>query len=526
MSKRTHENPQESPKKRPVLFWLALPILISILLAIAKVSDLVSGPNDEEIASHVLPVLQPASDPAQSPPEEKLPGEDGVFKRPLWVTPKHMRMRSRPASKSAVPAQAKAETKSPKANSSAQQSASQAAAKKPKALAHRPKTNKYPKNIKKAPTDSPKSQAPLASGGGGLVIKEGGDAVTIGNGSGTPGGPGIQSELSWDSIPSSGPPMNGHLKVKITPPTAPGSKKRVKRNLVVLIDVSGSMGVSTERIATPVSLMMQGLNADDRAVVVAFSDRAMVFQSDTSMATYQRELPALTRARSTNLRVGLETAIKELKKGKQHGRVNQFVVLTDGLTHVGSKHYHRQTCVSICKEARVPVDVLGYGRNHDAKLLGKIARASGGKYTHVRDVGLLLESVLGDVLGLSGVSTRDNVLILKLAPGVQSNQAFILGRNGRKLGAVRVVNREVRIPLGDLREGEEIEVVLEVLLPRGEVGISEIAKARVEYQQADGQYEHTSESKIHIKYSESWETSKKNPRMKDVLFETQNASKK
>ena len=130
------------------------------------------------------------------------------------------------------------------------------------------------------------------------------------------------------------------------------------------------------------------------------------------------------------------------------------------------------------------------------------------------------------MLGLSGVQTRNNVLRISLAPGVKARNAYILGRNGENLGKVRVVNQQIALALGDFREGQELEIVLEVDLPKGEVGVSKIANAKLDYIKANGQAGTSRSAQVELEYKESWVKPSKNPAMKDVLFETQNAGKK
>jgi Mg-chelatase subunit ChlD len=332
----------------------------------------------------------------------------------------------------------------------------------------------------------------------------------------------VDSEISWNSLPASGPPMNGHLKFKIKPPLQEG-EKRIKRNLVVLIDVSGSMKVSLKGIATPVILMMDRLGADDRGVVVAFSDKAKVFPARTALSTYVRQLQPLTEARYTDLSVGLKKALSELAKGQHQGRVDQLIVLTDGLTGDGRALTHQQKCLQLSEKAGVPMTILGYGRKCNRSLLNQMAGRSGGEFTYVDDVSQLLESVMGDVIGLSGVISRNNRLVVTLISGLKVQNAYLLGRQGRQLGQVRVVNDRLEIPLGDFLEGQEFSVALEVVLPKGELGIMTVAEAEVHYDDVDGAPTVSSRSRVEIEYTDAGSVARRNPELKDILMETREA---
>lgn len=370
-----------------------------------------------------------------------------------------------------------------------------------------PQARRYPKARPK-PKSSPKPVAPKKVARVEQPAKRPHD----------PGDLNLGTGVSWDSLPSSGSTMNGYLTFEVGPGKAPAQKK-IKRNLVVLIDVSGSMRMPVERIATPVILLMEKLGSEDRGAVVAFSDRAIVFASNTTMAGYKRSLEPLARARSTNLLVGLRAALREIEKGKGSGRTDQLVLLTDGLTSGGGNHH--QQCAIACKEAGVAATVLGYGQSCNRSLLRSIADHSGGDFTYVYDVTQLLETVVGDVLGLSGIVTRNNRLVVRLKNGVRVTRAFLLGPGGRPLAEPRVIDGKLEIPLGDLREGETFQVALEVVLPSGEIGTLGLAEAQVLYDGPDGTPTSTSPTKVDLEYTDGGSRPRRNPKLGDLVPEIQ-----
>jgi len=328
-------------------------------------------------------------------------------------------------------------------------------------------------------------------------------------------------------LPAGGPKTNGHILLEIKP-AAVAKPNKVKRNLVVLLDVSGSMRLPVEEILTPVILLINRLGPDDRCAVVTFSDRAKAFAAETSMAAYKRDVTPLTTANRTDLLVGLETAVGELRKGRFQNRVDQLVVLTDGLT-LGPKGKrfkadHQRACLEVARQANIPITVFGYGSNCDRALLDQLA-GNKGKFIYTTSVNQLLDSVMGDVIGLSGVLTRNNNLVVTLTPGLQVNRAYLLGPNGQALGKLRVHNHKLEIPLGDLSEGESIRIALEAVLPKGQTGLVEIAQAQVQYTKPDGSKASTAPAKVELRYTESWERPQRNPALGKIVTEIQYVEK-
>ncbi len=378
----------------------------------------------------------------------------------------------------------------------------------------RPKARSYPK-AKPKPKDQPKveqSPRPVA-----MVRPDRRPAARKARGKELD----LDAGVSFESVPT-GKAMSGHIAFEIGPGSA--QSERTPKNLVVVLDVSGSMRLPVERIVTPVMLMMDRLQPADRAVVVAFSDRARVLPSSASMGTYRRLLESLIRASSTNLLVGLEAAQTELVRGRDSKRQDQLVVLTDGLTH-SSSHYHESHCLEVCQRMGLPITVLGYGENYNRSLLIAMADRTGGEFTYVYDVAELLEKVMGDVIGLSGVVTRNNRLVVTLHTDIKVARALVLGSRGRTIIRPEVNDNQLEIPLGDLREGETLQVVLEVVLPNGELGTLALAEAEVHYDKPTGERTTTAKSEVRVEYTESWTRPKRNRKMQDVTLDFQKAGR-
>ncbi len=289
------------------------------------------------------------------------------------------------------------------------------------------------------------------------------------------------------------------------------------------------MRLPIEDIVAPVILLMNRLTPQDKGAVVTFSDEAKAFHAATTMPAYKREVKPLTDAPRTDLLVGMEAAVKEIKKGRFQNREDQLVVLTDGLTSGPggrkTKAIHNQKLLELARASGIPITVFGYGGNCDQVLLTQLARVSDGQFTYTSNVSQLLESVMGDVIGLSGAITRDNVLVLELKTDLKVRQAYLLGPGGRPLGQTRLRGNKLEIPLGTLSEGETIRIALEVVLPSGEVGNLEIADAKIRYRNPEGKTQVTPTRPVNLQYTESHQAARRNRQTADVVPQIQQMSK-
>ncbi len=169
-----------------------------------------------------------------------------------------------------------------------------------------------------------------------------------------------------------------HGLLTVVPPSVDGGTRAVPRDLIVLLDTSGSM--SGEPLAQAVRVtaaLVATLRADDRLELIEFSSAPRRWQPSPVAADAQarREaiawLKALSASGGTEMRSGILEALDGVREGSQR----QVVVITDG--QIG---FESQVVAAICE--RLPVSsrlhTVGVGSGVNRSLTAPAARAGHG----------------------------------------------------------------------------------------------------------------------------------------------------
>ncbi|HYX92678.1 MAG TPA: VIT domain-containing protein, partial [Myxococcaceae bacterium] len=163
----------------------------------------------------------------------------------------------------------------------------------------------------------------------------------------------------------------------LVPPRREAALSPVPRDLIVLLDTSGSMdGRPLEQAKKVVAALVDSLGERDRLEMIEFSNRARRWKRDPIEATQtarqdaHRWLASLQAGGGTEMRTGLLEALEPLRPEAQR----QIVLVTDGL--IGSEHEVLQAIGEhLPPQSRVHVIGIGSAVNrslsHPAARLGR-----------------------------------------------------------------------------------------------------------------------------------------------------------
>lgn len=179
---------------------------------------------------------------------------------------------------------------------------------------------------------------------------------------------------------------DGFVLLSLTPP-APGDERPEPRDVVVVVDVSGSMaGRKIEQARTAVRGLLEGLGRDDRFRLVSFNNA--VHQLDTewlpargaSLAEATRWIDELRADGGTNIDGALDAAFG-VEPGRD--RLPVVVFLTDGLPTVGERDPDRITAEAEGRRGRYRVFAFGVGHDVNTRLLDRLSEATRGTTQYV-----------------------------------------------------------------------------------------------------------------------------------------------
>ncbi|MCA1959625.1 MAG: VWA domain-containing protein [Desulfomonile sp.] len=212
----------------------------------------------------------------------------------------------------------------------------------------------------------------------------------------------------------------GAFLAAIAPPLAPSGASGPDKDVVFLLDCSGSMGTENLRVArSAVKFCLERLGPDDRFNIVTVGTRAEKMAPSLVQATSKNILDAVNHLNAigdcggTDLYNGIITALEQFQTRK---RPSIVVVVGDGQSTVGITDPDR-IVTDLRRNNRVDARffVLAVGAHPDVALLDRIATATKGRSTQFsqhHDVESFMNRFFAGVSPprVSGISLRFDIV--------------------------------------------------------------------------------------------------------------------
>jgi Ca-activated chloride channel family protein len=264
-----------------------------------------------------------------------------------------------------------------------------------------------------------------------------------------------------------GEPQVHYLLFDILPaPDTPATRSPI--NLVIVVDRSTSMqGQRLDQVRSATLAILEGLNPNDSASIVAFSDRAEVIVSPkqaTDMSVARARLSLLQAGGGTEIGQGLDLGLKQLLQTFIRDGVNHLILLTDGRTY-GDE----ELCLQLADRAAlqgITINGIGIGSDWSDRLVDELSTRTGGHVTFLdapRAIAEFLQTIfenLGRVyasrMQISGslaqqVDLRSAFRLLPEPMPMPDTLPIVLGNLGRE-GKIRILLELVIHPIGAIDE--------------------------------------------------------------------------
>ncbi len=256
----------------------------------------------------------------------------------------------------------------------------------------------------------------------------------------------------------------------LTPPGRTQPASALPRDLILLLDISGSMaGTPLQQMKDVAVALIHSLGADDQLEVMAFSDQVRRWRTGAGYAAEPDRtaaiawVTALQAGGGTEMKAGIIQALAPLRAGAQR----QVILMTDGLIDFEA---------DVIREvhARLPagsrVHTLGIGGAVNRSLTAPVARAGGG----VEQIVGLRESAARAAQRL--VARTEQPLVVGLRPGGSALLAHAPARPpGPDAGAPPPLSLDAGPPGAPVPPPDP---PLVVALPRGAPALRAPARAR------------------------------------------------
>ncbi|XP_038723147.1 E3 ubiquitin-protein ligase WAV3-like isoform X2 [Tripterygium wilfordii] len=245
--------------------------------------------------------------------------------------------------------------------------------------------------------------------------------------------------------------------VRITAPPLHNDAQCLNRapvDLVLVLDLSGSMSSKLSLLKRAVHFIIQNLGPSDRLSLVTFSSTAKRILPLRRMSDSGREdaINAVNRlycCGGTNIVEGLKKGIRVLEERRERNPVASITLLSDGKdtyslsskNQCNSEHnldssnpsqkldYVKLLLASICcsnaasrdesQQPIIPVHTFGFGSQHDSTTMHAIADASSGTFSFIESIDILQDAFARCIGGLLSVVAQDvRITIKSVSPGV------------------------------------------------------------------------------------------------------------
>lgn len=194
------------------------------------------------------------------------------------------------------------------------------------------------------------------------------------------------------------------IAVKITPGSLDPMSARRPFHLAMLLDTSGSMaGERITALCRTLHLLVDSLREHDVLTLITYHSIAHVRANCTEITSESRpQLHTIIDAVRAEGGTNMEAAISELLvMGTDASKpaIDAVFILTDG--HINSGMTSSSGLLRLLQNQinrGIPINTLGYGSDHNSRLLRDMALRSHGTYTFA-DANEVLPAIIGDIMG-------------------------------------------------------------------------------------------------------------------------------
>jgi Ca-activated chloride channel homolog len=258
---------------------------------------------------------------------------------------------------------------------------------------------------------------------------------------------------------------NSLVKIDITTKTLEPSQ-RLAKNLVFLVDVSGSMGDENKLplLKKSLSMLADKLDERDRVAIVVYAGSEGLALPPTSGENRERIRSALAKLESggsTNGAGGIRLAYDVAAQNFIEGGLNRVILATDGDFNVGmSSEGDLTRLIEKQRETGVYLSVLGFGTgNYNDSMMEKLAQHGNGNYAYIDSAAEAKRVLVDNIDQTLTIAARDVKVQVEFNPA-QVGEYRLIGYENRVMRHEDFV--DAKKDAGDMGAGEQVTALYEI----------------------------------------------------------------
>jgi Ca-activated chloride channel family protein len=244
------------------------------------------------------------------------------------------------------------------------------------------------------------------------------------------------------------------------------STERPRANLVLLVDVSGSMGPADRLplVKNAFRLLLDNLKPDDTLSIVTYANGSDIRLAPTRVAEKAKILAAIDSLRaggSTHGAQGITDAYKVAEANFDKSAVNRVILATDGDWNVGiTNRGELKGFIERKRETGIFLSILGVGMgNHNDRLMQTLAQSGNGAAAYIDTLNEARKVLVDEASSTLFPIARDVKIQLEFNPARVAEYRLI-GYETRMLRREDFNNDKV--DAGDVGSGHSVTAIYEI----------------------------------------------------------------
>jgi Mg-chelatase subunit ChlD len=266
--------------------------------------------------------------------------------------------------------------------------------------------------------------------------------------------------------------------------------KKSNADLICVIDISGSMyGEKIMQVRESLKILLNLMDEKDRLCLILFNDTAhnyfnLQYLTKKNKEILIQKINEIDANGGTNILSGLEIAIDIIKKESNNNNknVSSILLLSDGRDNFSDDIQLAEAVKNLTKGFGLSftLNTLGYGDDHDAKIMNKLANLRDGSFFYVENYSKISEYFVS-ILGAC-VSVISRKVDLKL--NILNNNCKIMKVYGENNLYYHQSNiKSFQTSMLQFICGKEYTFVLEILVDESKININdEILNVEINYE--------------------------------------------